>query len=141
LITSENPLETTKQRFLPPNQCKMLGIYGETDWGNPQLTEVISRVKNWNPRANIVTANGYFKAILKGDDQNNSGWFWALEWNKCYRVVGVISASESTPEIFENLPKLSWARVSKTERIRQEIRLDPKSDTLFQSNVPEAETI
>lgn len=135
LITSSDPQQPDGTRLLLSKHFKVFEIYKDSDWGNPQLQEVISRSNSWSCRANILTANGYFKAIMKRDDENNSGWFWALEWNKSYRIVGFISSPDEVPEIFCELPELIWMHVSPTTKIRREVPLNAENDTLFDQDV------
>jgi hypothetical protein len=131
MITSSNPTQQENTRWLTANHFDVFGIYKESDWGNPQLQEIISRTSDWSCYANINTANGFFKVIMKRDNKKNSGWVWAIEWNKSYRVIGAIG----TPDIFNNLPELDWRRVSPTERVRTDTPLNDTQDFLFNASV------
>lgn len=130
LITSKNPLVTEETCLLSPDKFWFFDCFNHLDWGNPQLLEVARRTKTWRHLATIVTANGFFKLIMRRDEISSTGWFWALEWNKSTRVVGMISANDQQPAIFDNLPHLNWIRHGQY-RSREEIPLDPAADDLF----------
>lgn len=103
LITTTDPASPGSTGILEPGRFWLLGAYSESDWGNPQLTEVIFRTKGWACHCNVISANGYFKVILKKGPVP-SDFFWALEWNKYIRVVGAISSVSAPPMEFLNLP-------------------------------------
>lgn len=134
LITSSDPRDPQKTRLLPPDQCWVLGAYHCRDWGNPQLLEVMKRSANWSCRANVSTADGYFRAVMKRDEEWNSGWFWALEWNKSVRVCGAIALAGQRPSLLADLPDTGW-RVLKAEkggviRMREEVPISEEQDLL-----------
>lgn len=133
LITSNNPLETEGTKIIPSEQILFFNFFNQRDWGNKQLQEVTSRVKNWPCPARIITADSFFKAIFKiSEDHEN--WFWALEWNKYLRIIGGINATGNTPSIFKNLPSLNWKYVVNINgekfRYRKETALNHE-DELF----------
>ncbi|WP_162811336.1 hypothetical protein [Vibrio cholerae] len=139
LITTVNPLCENAISTLEPGRFWLLGHYPEQDWGNPQIIEIIKRTKNWDCFCNVVTADGYFKVIIKKSSVKND-FFWALEWNKHTRVVGAISNIESPPEEFLNLPKIvgfSWRdNAGNMYKVAKQTKLECE-DELFIGELPE----
>lgn len=131
LITSVDPRTSGKTRLLPASQWKPLGAFPFQDWGNRQLQTVTQRAASWPLLAGVVTANGYFKVLIRRRDEGGGEWFWALEWNKSIRVAGVVFADEQDPPLFDDLPDNEWRRISPTERTRRELPLGPDADSLF----------
>lgn len=138
LLTSEDPTSVDGTRLLPPDQCWILDYFQETDWGNPQLLEVISRAADWPCFANVCTADGYFRAIIKREAPGKE-WFWALEWNKSARMCGAICLPGNPPPLLQCLPELDWKPVPPNEqnvrRYRKEAPLPAGQDTLFDACV------
>ncbi len=125
LVCTEDYRDPQKMRLLPEDQFNWYDWYTYNDWGNPQATEIADRVRNWECLANINSADGYFKAIMRYSDE---GWFWALEWNRQLRLFGGINGSRM--KLFEGLPNEEWIPTPKG-RMRQQVPLDPKDDRLF----------
>lgn len=132
LVTSENPLVGETTNLLPGESFHLFGLYPFRDFGNPQLVEIGKRARSLTSTAEVATADGYFQAALRHEVE--SWWFWALEWNKSYRLVGWIG-KEKPPPLFQNLPELKWNYFgdpsSHHGRMRTEVPLDPDIDTLF----------
>ncbi len=107
--------------LLPPASFRFFKCYAVDDWGNPQLKELAKRVEPMRSHVNIKTASGFVKALLRRNE--NSEWFWALEWNKYLRVTGALTQpSTPPPDLFEDLPVLKWGRTACGEyRYREEI--------------------
>lgn len=125
LICSKDYLDPLKMRLLPQDQFTWYGSYTHNDWGNPQVIEIANRVRDWDCLANIESAQGYFKAIMRC---SNEGWFWALEWNRQLRLLGSIGRARM--KLFEGLPSEGWIPTP-TGRMRQNVPLDTKDDCLF----------
>lgn len=125
LICTENHLDPLKMRLLPQDQFIFFGYYTHDDWGNPQAIEIANRVRKWDCLANIESAQGYFKAIIRCSDE---GWFWALEWNRQLRLIGGISGARM--KLFEELPSEVWMPISQG-RIRKNVPLNTEHDHLF----------
>lgn len=125
LICTEDYREPTKIRWLPQEQIIWFDCYTHEDWGNPKVLEIVERVRDWNCLANIETAQGYFKAIMRRHDQ---GWFWALEWNRQLRLVGGIS--DNRMELFEGLASEKWFAMPQG-RARKNVPLDSMNDHMF----------
>ncbi|MDC7698012.1 hypothetical protein [Vogesella indigofera] len=125
LICTEDYRDPLKMRLLPQEQFIWYDWYAFDDWGNPQALEIANRVNDWECLANIVSAEGYFKATLRRSDE---GWFWALEWNRQLRLVGGISSSSM--KVFEKLPDEGWV-LTPSGRMRQHVPHRIESDQLF----------
>lgn len=125
LICTEDYRDAAKMRLLPQEQVIWFDCYTHEDWGNPKAIEIANRVRDWDCFANINTAQGYFKAILRRSEQD---WFWALEWNQQLRLVGGIGGNRM--ELFERLPDEGWFP-SPRGRTRKNAPLDPMNDHLF----------
>jgi hypothetical protein len=125
LVCTEDYLDPQKLRLLPQDQFIWFGSYTHDDWGNPQVAEIANRVRNWDCLANIESAQGYFKAIMRCSDE---GWFWALEWNQELRLIGGISGARM--KLFEGLPSEGWSPTPQG-RMRKNVPLDTKYDHLF----------
>lgn len=130
LISTEDPRVSEKTRLLPTDRVRCFGCFIYRDWGNSQLMEVARRSMDWTPYANIVSANGYFKLVVK-ERKTTKELFWALEWNKFLRVIGVICPPTAEPDLFSNLPELNWRYLSDGWRSRREIPLSEGNDILF----------
>ncbi|MDP1861485.1 MAG: hypothetical protein Q8K82_22650 [Gemmatimonadaceae bacterium] len=135
LITSVDPTTADGTNLLPARSIFYAPPYTHRDWGNPQLLEVVRRVQTWERLCVVSTANGFFRAEFRRDRSRNSGgtsqWFWALEWNKSTRVVGVIKDPNEALPLFADLPPLRWIRISPIERMREERPLSADQDDLL----------
>jgi hypothetical protein len=130
-VTSPDPLTAKGTSLLDWQYFYLYESYRHQDWGNPQLIEIMQRALCIPCCADIKTANGFFKVILRKEEESTGEWFWALEWNKSHRIVGAISSSGKMPKIFEGLPRLIWDRVDKFTRVRKEVPLQAGQDLLF----------
>ncbi len=139
LITSRDPLSAEGTCLLSHKYFYFYSSYPYSDWGNPQLLKIIERASDIPCYANVETANGFFKAIMRRGEGDNSEWFWALEWNKSLRVVGGISQPNTIPAIFEELPSLNWKDIGNQDgarrRARKETPLDSGQDILFSATI------
>lgn len=139
LITTKNPLEAAQTNLLTAHNYFYFAAINMADWGNPQVVAVIERTKDWACLANIDAADGFFKVTMKKNEGKNGEWFWALEWNKSYRVLGGIYHPDQTPPVFDDLPALNWQEVGIHDganvRFREEIPLSEEQDILFKAQV------
>jgi len=132
MVTTPDP--HASMRVLHPDEIRPFGYFLHRDWGNPQLLEVIRRTALWPLRANVDSAGGYFKAILRRSENDDEGWFWAFEWNKSVRVAGAIVHPGVEPSIFESLPDAGTVPLPDGSGLcRLEVPLDAKDDILFES--------
>lgn len=129
LLTSSDYQDPNELRLLPEDQFYLHGFYPESDWGNVHLVELAQRTLALECAANIVSANGFFRALLK---RTNDGFFWALEWNKQLRLVGGITTQQMS--VFSTLPDHAWIQTPKG-RTRLEIPTSPLSEQLFHSDL------
>jgi hypothetical protein len=133
LVTTIGTPEQAQLRLLPRESIAVLGFFPASDWGNPQLLEIASRASSWAPRAQIISAEGFFRALLRRSAVDAEGWFWALEWNKNIRVAGAIHLPESPSPLFKDLPILRWSRLPDgSGRVRRETPLVSEDDRLFE---------
>lgn len=133
LVTTLRPDDPAELRLLPLEQIIALGFFVASDWGNPQLIEVARRARPWQPRVQIVSARGFFRALVRRSDNDGEGWFWALEWNNSVRIAGAITLPGASSSLFDSLPSLGWSPLPDgTGRIRLETPLTPEQDTLFE---------
>jgi hypothetical protein len=133
LIKSRDPRQSETTSLLHYCYFRLFGYYSHSDWGNPQLVEISRRVSDWPCIAIISTANGFFRVICRRQDP--SEWFWALEWNKFFRVAGMLTHPDKEPELLTNLPELQWVALTPTDRMRTEVPLADEDDILFVGNV------
>ena len=139
LITSQNPLVAEKTNLLIPKYFHFYGMYNYRDWGNAHLTTVMGRAKEIPCYANIETANGFFKVIMRRSREPRGEWFWALEWNKNFRLVGAITNPATVPAIFRDLPPLTYHNLGVQEgaktRMREDVPLIGEEDILFRADI------
>lgn len=131
LITTPDPRLRGGSRLLPATNWHMFGSFPANDWGNPQLLTIVDRVRDWPITARIITADGYFKLIMRTRSEPEE-WFWALEWNRSLRVLGAIYHAGKEPPLFEGLRKLKWINLPGGSRLREETPLGAQADRLFE---------
>jgi len=122
LITSRNPHAAEGTNLLSHKYFHFFGSYNHADWGNSYLLEIMDRARKIPCYANINTANGFFKAIMRKNKGGNGEWFWALEWNKSYRIVGAIAQPNNTSNVFRDLPNLNWRELGIQNEIKTRMR-------------------
>jgi hypothetical protein len=130
MCATEDPRVTERSKFLPASYLYCFGHYIHRDWGNPHIREITRRVVDWPCCASIVSANGYFKLMLKKCVEGEE-FFWALEWNKSLRIVGAICSPSVEPKLFSDLPDLGWRYLPDGSRTRREVTLADENDSLF----------
>lgn len=137
LLLSKNPLCAETTCLLPFDSFHLLGVYPKNDWGSSQIEYCINKTEAWSSYCNVSIAEGYFKAILLKSNQDQNGWFWALEWNKSLRILGAIIKKESLSSVYDEMPDEQWSPWQKDTqgeiRFRAEIPL-VKKDRLFREN-------
>lgn len=137
LVTSHDPSSVKGTNLLDGKYFWFHNSYYYRDWGNPELIEISKRAHELKCRARIDTANNYFKATLCRKDERPGYWFWALEWNKCLRIVGGISFPDKQLEIFNNLPPRKWHSLGSTPetKLSFEVPISEEEDILFSTSV------
>jgi hypothetical protein len=133
LITSEDPTVAEGTRLLMEDHWWFGGSYPHSDWGNVRIKEMAQRVKTWETPLNIETANGFFKIVIRCAPSTNGPWFWALEWNKSWRVFGGIFDIHNFPTEFSNLPIPERMQVAQGRTIYKNVRIEDYEDNLFWS--------
>lgn len=107
------------------------------DWGNIEQISFMNEVRDWEPRWKGVTANGFFKIIIKKHPSKKC-WSWALEWNKSYRLVGFFGCRKTAQKIVDNIPHLQWKELNDEQECkkyyRDEKMLATHDDILFKIN-------
>jgi hypothetical protein len=73
-----------------------------SDWGNKTFVSFADMLKGWSSVALRSAANGYFKVNLK-QAPNLNLWGFALEWNRSYRVIGLIGPVESVAPLIAEM--------------------------------------
>lgn len=105
-----------------------------TDWGNVEQVSFMKSVCEWEPRWRGITANGFFKGIIKKHPSEKC-WSWALEWNKSCRLVGFFGCRKTAEEVVEKIPNLHWKQLHingmGNNFFRKEKMLDASDDCLF----------
>ena len=139
LLTTQNALEAHRTILLSDTNFFFFGAFNSADWGNAKVMAAIERSKDWQCIANIDTADGFFKAVMKKKEGKDGELFWALEWNKSYRIFGGIFHPGQTPKAFIDLPSRNWLEMGtiggKKTRIRAEIPINEDQDILFKAQV------
>ena len=59
---------------------------------------------------------------MRKNKGGNGEWFWALEWNKSYRIVGAIAQPNNTSNVFRDLPNLNWRELGIQNEIKTRMR-------------------
>ena len=131
LITSSDPTTSEGTKLLGKNHWWFGGSYPYSDWGNVRIKEIAERVRTWEALLKIVTANGFFKIVIRRSPRTNGPWFWALEWNKSWRLFGGIFDLNNYPVEFDSLPSPEMMQLNSNIKISQEVRLDNHEDILF----------
>lgn len=130
LLTACGPPPDHQIRLLPIDQIQVQGFHPHSDWGNPQLVEIIRRTASLPLCASLHSGQDHFRACLRRSE--NDGWFWALEWNKSLRVVGSIYTAGETSPLFMELPELRWRNLPDgSGRMRQEQHSPDLGELLF----------
>ncbi|QTC88410.1 hypothetical protein [Brevundimonas pondensis] len=130
LCTSLDPRRSETTRLLSGDRFGFFSAYSYRDWGNPKLLEIARRAHGYVRLAEFTTADGFFRAALRPGPEGDP-WFWALEWNQNYRIVGWIGDPFTPPAPFQDLPPLTWHRISPTDRIREEAPLPENAEDLL----------
>ena len=131
LITSKDPTTAGGTRLLGEEHWWFGGSYPHSDWGNARIKEMAQRVEAWETPLNIVTANEFFKAVIRCSPRPNGPWFWALEWNKSWRLFGGIFDTQNHPDEFESIPSPERIQLSSGITMYREVKLEEHEDKLF----------
>lgn len=129
---TESRASTENCLYLQRGYVHPLFVLRRSDWGNEAATELAARTAGWETCLKLTTARGYFKATKRRDPtRDKSPVFWALEWNRNIRVLGLIREPDNPDVIEQGLPKLQYVELGEALRSRQEVPLSENEDTLF----------
>ena len=118
-----------KGDFLP------LMVSKRSDWGNPILRWFMVSFRNWTEYVYAVSANDFFKMIIRRHPKEQEVWAWALEWNHSIRVVGFAGDRNAVEDFKSDIPDLPFQVVHEEPgqwmRMRTETPLAESEDDLF----------
>ncbi|WP_166377780.1 hypothetical protein [Pseudoalteromonas sp. Z9A4] len=127
LLAVDNPLMKGNIRPVCHKHSHVLGIYPKNDWGNPDFEYFLSCRNSWLEPCKIDVAKGHFKMKLylsKGDEPL---WLWVSEWNRSYRVMGMLCSLELLDVVMRNAPESefdSWVGGANNDETRL-VKLTP----------------
>lgn len=103
----------------------------KTDWGNRTFRAFADLTKDWVARVVGNAAGGYFRIAIKREPQMKTLWSFALEWNRCLRMIGFIGNRDEAIPIISALPGDELYFINATDRYREEVPLNEDEDVLF----------
>jgi hypothetical protein len=107
----------------------------KADWGNVTKIAFMEVVKNWERRLVGVTADGFFKVMLKKHPTEKC-FGWALEWNHSHRIFGFLGDRDFAEKLYKTFPKpmteVMPLKNNEAFSIRMDQALNDDADTLFQ---------
>lgn len=124
----------SNQGFFWPDGFYPLHTTHRPDWGNTVHRDFMSEISGWDYRLILITAKGYYKAILRRHP-NADCWAWAVEWNKTYRALGFLGDRSAAQAIADRIRPLHVQSFVDAEgitlRMREEKPLHEADDVLF----------
>lgn len=92
--------------FLDPKYIHPLFHFSKNGWGDPAAMEFRRRVDSWNFLFYFSTAKSNFKCLILQEQSSTKKppIFWLLEWNKNYRILGLIRDPNEITNQEQNLP-------------------------------------
>ncbi len=91
-----------------------------------------TEIQGWEGRILVHSADGFFKAVIRKAPDLEDVWGWALEWNKNFRVIGLVGDLEAMLGRARRLPKLVADQDDAGNVSREEVPLAPQEDHLFE---------
>lgn len=139
LISNYNPddpaksraYSKTETRYLATDLIQPIFVLRRSGFGHEVAMELTRRTLGWEQVCWIPTARGHFKAIMR---RAEDAYFWAVEWNKNARVIGLIRKKDQPCAVLGGLAELAGATskpLSGEWRYRKEIALPEDQDILF----------
>lgn len=139
LISNYDPSDPARSRAFSKDQSRWLPtddiqpIFGlrRSGFGHEVAMELTRRTLGWEQMCWVPTARGHFKAIMRRGD---GAFFWAVEWNKNARVIGLIRKKDQPCVVLDGLAELAEATskpMSGGWRYRKEVTLTDEEDILF----------
>ncbi|MDY6851956.1 MAG: hypothetical protein SV487_07790 [Thermodesulfobacteriota bacterium] len=121
-----------KSKYLNEQYIHPLFILMKPDWGNCSAFELTKRTNNWGISYQLITAKEFFKAEVRRESKSpEAPFFWALEWNKSLRIIGMIRYPERPTPQESDLPEPPRHQLNATTRMTFEKVLNPDDDLLF----------
>lgn len=109
----------------------------KTDWGNKRFLHFMHLISSWDYRLIAVAADGFYKVEIR-KHATSSCWAWAVEWNDCYRMVGLFGVVSHVDPLAAAFPMLDAQVLQHTasSRIyfRSDCGLDADQDLLFKTH-------
>ncbi len=119
--------ESSKRGATLPSPLYPIAHTLRSDWGNPAFLGFADMVRTWGNVSHIVTAEGFFKVMIRRSDTEPDLFAWALEWNKNMRVLGFLGKEQAARDAYGALP---WPPRSKGYRKENPMPCEVE-DTLF----------
>lgn len=121
--------------YFVPGDFWPVAAANKRDWGNERIQWFTKLWEQWDIRVHAITADGFFKFVMRRHPDDKKIWGWALEWNQNTRIIGLAGDTSEMARIMKDAPTLNSELVYNTEkdwlRIRVEKPADPASDKLF----------
>jgi hypothetical protein len=137
--------EAEKRGSLFPGDFFTLISVRKGDWGNPLLRWFERETSGWLPRLQLITANGYFKMLIRRKDEQSAAWAWVVEWNNNYRLAGFAGAEDDLREVFARVPNDEAKRGRLADGsvlgVRVETPLSVEEDALFSDSPTDQPTV
>ncbi len=134
LLSTPRPYNNKNLLLLPDKYFYFLDYWPKSDWGNVILNYLTKAINEWEQIAIIRTAKDNFKTIIKCDPISKL-WFWALEWNKSFRIAGFIGSIDLVENFIAKLPKedikIIQEEINYKLSLKTEIALKEDEDELF----------
>ena len=115
---------------------EFMPIHGtiKSDWGNPVHCAFMKAVSSWDYRLVLNTANDYYRAAIRRHPTSEL-WSWAVEWNKSYRLIGLLGDPSAAKAFARSLPHVPVHSIREGPnsylRFRHEEPLGEQEDVLF----------
>lgn len=106
------------------------------DWGNPQVLWFMDLIRRWDLRLHAISADGFFKMVIRRAPGEPPVWAWASEWNRNARVFGFFGDQAAIETICTTMPVLEFDQVHEAPgefiRLRTETALAEDAHDLFE---------
>lgn len=114
-----------------PGEICFVGEVDFADWGNRTIRAFADITRPWSTCLHGYGAQGFFRIIIRGQENDSAIRAFALEWNKSRRIVGFFGAPELMDAQAEGLPKLEREKAGPGLRFRVETPISEEDDILF----------
>lgn len=133
LVTYNEELRQGKffQGKFSPIACNI-----KSNWGNVTKKAFMVHVANWETRVIGITADCFFKVMLKKHPMENC-FAWAIEWNQSHRVYGFFGDRALAESIYSSFPKIFKEKIPLKGddffAVSQDVPLEEDEDTMFKA--------